>query len=77
MEKAGDHGGQRAELISQQCALTVKTTNGTCGCTSRSVTCRSRGVTIPFYSALLRLIRSTVSSFDSTPPHKKSIVKSE
>lgn len=38
-------------------------------------TSRSRDVTVPFYSALLRMIRSTVSDFDSTPPHKKSIDK--
>ena len=73
----GGHGGQQVELISQQCALIAKRANSIWGCTSRIVTSRSRSVAIPFYSELLRLIRSTVSSFDSTPPHTKSIDKLE
>lgn len=40
VEKAGGHGGQQVELISRQCALTMKRANSMWGCTSRSVMSR-------------------------------------
>lgn len=56
---------ERVEPVSQLCALTMLRDSPISGSTSRIVTSRSWDVTIPFYSALRCLIRSTVSRFDS------------
>ena len=40
--------------ISKQCALVHRKTNGIPGCIKRSVTIRSREVTLPLYSIVLR-----------------------
>lgn len=64
---------EQVELVSQQRTLKMQRDNPISGCTSRIVTSRSWDVTIPFYSALMRLIRSTVSGSDSAPLHTKSI----
>jgi len=40
--------------MSQQCALVAKKTNGILGCIKKSVTCRSREVLLPHYTAVVR-----------------------
>ncbi|KAJ7397790.1 hypothetical protein BTVI_132157 [Pitangus sulphuratus] len=49
--------------MSQQCVLVARKADAVLRCIRKSIASRSREVILPFYSALLRHIRSAVSSF--------------
>lgn len=49
-----DPGGHQELNTSQQCALIAKAADNVLGCIRKSITSRSREVTLPLYSSLVR-----------------------